>query len=98
MPSGPRKIGGELRCILSLFLQQLYPAQSWESDFFSGADSATDHEVNMTGEYSGFVNVLDGENATSHAAICQQLVEAQSTRDSKVARGERDIRPRVSRA
>lgn len=72
-PSGPRKIGGELRCILNLFLQQLCPAQSWESDFFSGADSATDHEANMTGEYSGFVNVLDGENATSHAAMCQHL-------------------------
>lgn len=66
MPSDLRTIGEELRRILNLFLQQLHPAQSWETDFFSGFGSAIDHEANMIGECSGFLNVPGEENATSH--------------------------------
>jgi hypothetical protein len=76
VPSDLRTIGGELRCILNLFLQQLHPVQSWETDFFSGAGSAIDHEANMIGEYWGFLNDLGGENATSHAAIRQSAAES----------------------
>ncbi len=68
MPSGLRSFGGELRCILVLFLRQLHPVQSWATDFFSGADSATDHGASMIGGRWGFLSVLYGGNATSHAA------------------------------
>ena len=46
----------------------MHPVLSWATDFFSGADSATDHGANMTGVRSGFLSVLYGGNATSHAA------------------------------